>query len=143
MARIVDHLSVEDLGRRYRESADVCSARHFQAIWLLAQGRTFSDVASTTGLAQRWLEQLARLGAVVQRPDRRANLQAEAGKTPNVRTRETRSAPGARRRPLVTSTSSEVRQTQNCTPIDTLSRRCLGKSSRWWLWRRSKPNLET
>jgi transposase len=60
MARIVDHLSVEDLGRRYRESADVCSARQFQAIWLLAQGRTFSDVASTTGLAQRWLEQLAR-----------------------------------------------------------------------------------
>jgi transposase len=60
MARIVDHLSVEELGRRYRESADVCAARHFQAIWLLAQGRTFSDVASTTGLAQRWLEQLAR-----------------------------------------------------------------------------------
>ena len=60
MARIVDHLSVEDLGRRYRESADVCSARHFQAIWLLAQGRTFGDVAATTGMAQRWLEQLAR-----------------------------------------------------------------------------------
>ena len=53
MARIVAHLSVENLGRRYRESADVCSARHFQAIWLLAQGRTFGDVASTTGLAQR------------------------------------------------------------------------------------------
>jgi transposase len=60
MARIVDHLSVEDLGRRYRESGDVCSARHFQAIWLLAQGRTFGDVASTTGLARRWFEQLAR-----------------------------------------------------------------------------------
>jgi transposase len=60
MAFISDHLSVEDLGLRYRASADACSARHFQAIWLLAQGRTFSDVAATTGMARRWLEQLAR-----------------------------------------------------------------------------------
>jgi hypothetical protein len=60
MARIVDHLRVEDLAPRYRACADVCSTRHFQAIWLLAQGRTFSDVAATTGMAKRWLEQLAR-----------------------------------------------------------------------------------
>jgi transposase len=60
MAFISDHLSVADLGRRYRGSADACTARHFQAIWLLAQGRTFSDVAATTGMARRWLEQLAR-----------------------------------------------------------------------------------
>lgn len=60
MARIVEHLSVADLGRRYRECSDACSARHFQAIWLLAQGRSHADVATTTGLARRWVEQLAR-----------------------------------------------------------------------------------
>lgn len=60
MAFISAHLSVEDLGRRYRGCADACSARHFQVIWLLAQGRTFADVAAATGMARRWLEQLAR-----------------------------------------------------------------------------------
>lgn len=60
MAHIVDHLSVEELGARYRASADACLARHYQAIWLLAQGRRLSEVAATTGFVQRWLEQLAQ-----------------------------------------------------------------------------------
>lgn len=60
MATIVGHLSVEELGRRYRASEDACTARHFQAIWLLAQGSTLAEVASTTGMATRWLERLAR-----------------------------------------------------------------------------------
>lgn len=60
MAHIVDHLSVAELGRRARTSEDACLARHYQAIWLLAQGRRLSDVAATTGFVQRWLEQLAQ-----------------------------------------------------------------------------------
>ncbi len=40
MARIVGHLSVAELEARYRAAQDVTEARHFQAIWLLAQGRT-------------------------------------------------------------------------------------------------------
>ena len=40
MARIVDHLPVEALEARYRASHDATEARHLQAIWLLAQGRT-------------------------------------------------------------------------------------------------------
>ncbi len=60
MAHIADHLSVEELGKRYRLSEDACTARHYQAIWLLAQGQRLSDVAATTGLVQRWLEQLAQ-----------------------------------------------------------------------------------
>jgi transposase len=60
MARIVDHLSVAELGRRYRECSEARSARHFQAIWLLAQGRAFAEVAATTGMASRWVQQLAR-----------------------------------------------------------------------------------
>ncbi len=39
MARIVEHLSVAELERRYRAARDATEARHTQAIWLLAQGR--------------------------------------------------------------------------------------------------------
>lgn len=60
MAHIADHLSVEELGRRARTSGDACAARHYQAIWLLAQGRRVAEVAATTGFVPRWLEQLAQ-----------------------------------------------------------------------------------
>jgi transposase len=59
MTRIVEHLSVEALERRYRAAQDVTEARHTQAIWLLAQGRTVLDVAGVLAFAPRWVEQLA------------------------------------------------------------------------------------
>jgi transposase len=59
MTRIVEHLSVEALERRYRAAQDVTEARHTQAVWLLAQGRTVLDVASVLAFAPRWVEQLA------------------------------------------------------------------------------------
>jgi Winged helix-turn helix len=59
MTRIVEHLSVAELGRRYRAAQDVTEARHTQAIWLLAQGRTVLDVAGVLAFAPRWVEQLA------------------------------------------------------------------------------------
>src|SRR5919205_2575010 len=59
MARIVEHLSVAELEARYRAAREVTEARHFQAIWLLAQGRTFLEVAEVLALAPRWVEELA------------------------------------------------------------------------------------
>jgi hypothetical protein len=59
MTRIVEHLSVEELERRYRAAREVTEARHTQAIWLLAQGRTVLDVAGVLAFAPRWVEQLA------------------------------------------------------------------------------------
>ena len=59
MAHIVEHLSVEDLERRYRAAADVTEARHAQAIWLLAQGRSVLDVAGVLAFTPHWVEQLA------------------------------------------------------------------------------------
>jgi hypothetical protein len=38
MAHVADHLSIEDLEDRYRSCVDACSGRHYQTIWLLAQG---------------------------------------------------------------------------------------------------------
>jgi transposase len=59
MARIVEHLSVAELEARYRAARDVTEARHFQAIWLLAQGRTFLEAAEVLAFVPRWLEELA------------------------------------------------------------------------------------
>ena len=59
MARIVEHLSVEELEARYRAARDVTEARHFQAIWLLAQGRTVLEVSEVLAFVPRWVTQLA------------------------------------------------------------------------------------
>ena len=59
MARIVDHLSVEQLEARYRAARAVTEARHTQAIWLLAQGRTVLEVGEVMAFAPRWVEELA------------------------------------------------------------------------------------
>jgi transposase len=59
MARIVEHLPVEELEARYRAARDATEARHHQAIWLLAQGRTFLEVAQVLAFVPRWVEELA------------------------------------------------------------------------------------
>src|SRR5918999_651381 len=59
MARIVEHLPVEELEARYRAARDATEARHLQAIWLLAQGRTVLEVAEVLSFVPRWVTQLA------------------------------------------------------------------------------------
>ncbi len=59
MAHIVEHLSVGELEARYRAAQDATEARHLQAIWLLAQGRTFLEVAEVLAFVPHWVEQLA------------------------------------------------------------------------------------
>jgi len=59
MARIVGHLPAEELEARYRTARDATEARHFQAIWLLAQGRTVLEVAEVLAFVPRWVTQLA------------------------------------------------------------------------------------
>jgi transposase len=60
MARIVGHLPVEELEARYRAARDPTAARHFQAIWLLAHGRTILEVAEVLAFVPRWVAQLAQ-----------------------------------------------------------------------------------
>ena len=87
MARISEHLSVSELGRRYRECSDAVTARHFQAIWLLAQGRSFAEVAAIAGLAKRWVEQLAeRYNA--HGPDALGDLRRDNGTSARILTPE-------------------------------------------------------
>ena len=58
MAQVVGHLRLEELQAGYRGSGGATLARHFQVIWLLAQGRTCAEVAKLTSFALRWVEQL-------------------------------------------------------------------------------------
>jgi hypothetical protein len=60
MARIVEHLPIEELEARYRAAEAVTEARHTQAIRPLAQGRTFLEVAEVLAFVPRRVEQLAR-----------------------------------------------------------------------------------
>jgi transposase len=87
MARIVGHLPVAELEARYRAARDATEARHFQAIWLLAQGRTVLEVSEVLAFVPRWVEELAArynasgpeaLGDQRRRNGRAATLLTEA-----------------------------------------------------------------
>ena len=58
MAEVAGHLSLAEVQAGYRDSRAATLARHYQVIWLLAQGRSCAEVAQLTSLARRWVEQL-------------------------------------------------------------------------------------
>ena len=80
MAEVAGHLSVAELGERFRAAADARSARHVQAIGLLAKGH---EVASTTAFGVRWVEKLlARYNA--GGPDALGDLRRRNGTRPTI-----------------------------------------------------------
>src|SRR5208337_3464562 len=87
MTTIAAHLSVEALRDRYVSSSDVCAARHFQTIWLLAKGHTVAEVSEMTSFGSRWIEQLVvRYNA--EGPDALGDLRRRNGSTARVLTPE-------------------------------------------------------
>ncbi len=104
MARMVGHLSVEELEARYRAARDVTEARHFQAIWLLAQGRTVLEVSEVLAVLEvsevlafvpRWVTQLAaRYNA--SGPEALGDARRRNGKPASLLTEEVLSALAAR-----------------------------------------------
>ena len=58
MTHVAGHQSLAELQAGYRTSGDATLARHYQVIWLLAQGRSCAETSALTGFARRWVEQL-------------------------------------------------------------------------------------
>src|SRR3954467_8778039 len=83
MARVADHLSVEDLEARLRSAQDPTATRHVQVIWLFARGHTIADVAAVTSFVPRWIEQLlARYNA--HGPEALGDVRRRNGSAPSV-----------------------------------------------------------
>ena len=57
---IPPHLPVAELEQRYRKATDPVASRHWQMVWLLAQGWTGQQVAASTGYSTRWIGQVAQ-----------------------------------------------------------------------------------
>ena len=51
-------INLAELQAGYRTSSAATRARHYQVIWLLAQGYSTAEVARLTGFVRRWVEQL-------------------------------------------------------------------------------------
>src|SRR3954453_6600474 len=87
VAEMAGHLSVAELGERFRAAADARSGRQGQAIWLLAKGHAVAEVASTTAFGVRWVEKLlARYNA--GGPDALGDLRRRNGTKPTILTPE-------------------------------------------------------
>lgn len=52
---LAPHLSVDDLGHRYRQSRDPVERTHWHMLWLIAQGRHCPAVAAMLGYGEDWV----------------------------------------------------------------------------------------
>src|SRR5712664_2276701 len=54
------HLSVDELERRYRAAKEPNERTWWQLLWLLAQGRTATELCAVTGYRAYWIGQIAK-----------------------------------------------------------------------------------
>lgn len=54
------HLSVAELERRYRTAKEPNERTWWQILWLLAQGRTATELSKVTGYRAYWIGQIAK-----------------------------------------------------------------------------------
>ncbi len=63
MARYISlepHLTIEELGGRYRSTSDPVERSRWHFLWLLARGLTAKVIASITGYSAYWIGRIAR-----------------------------------------------------------------------------------
>jgi len=58
--KLLPHLSAEVLENRYRSAKDPVERSHYQIVWLIARGRTTSEVMEVTGYGRTWIQKLSR-----------------------------------------------------------------------------------
>ena len=54
------HLGAAELARRYRAARDPVERTHYQIVWLLARGKTTTEVMAATGYSRSWVQEVAR-----------------------------------------------------------------------------------
>ena len=54
------HLSVDELERRYRAAKEPNERTWWQLLWLLARGRTATELSAVTGYRAYWIGQIAK-----------------------------------------------------------------------------------
>jgi transposase len=59
-AAVADHHALDALEHRYRSARDPVERTHWQAIWLVAGGRTCAETAAIVGYSLTWLRTLIR-----------------------------------------------------------------------------------
>lgn len=60
LSRVEPHLTVDELGERFRTCGNAVEKIHWQVIWLRAQGRSSSEVAEICGYNRDWVHRLVR-----------------------------------------------------------------------------------
>lgn len=58
--KLLPHLSTEELEQRYRNAQDPVERSHYQIAWLIAFGKTTTEVMEVTGYSRGWIQQLSR-----------------------------------------------------------------------------------
>ena len=57
---LVNHCTEQELQKHYRQSKNVVQSRQYHVIWLLAKGKTTSQVQEITGYSRTWIYQLVQ-----------------------------------------------------------------------------------
>ncbi len=58
--KLEPHLNSKELEGLYRGARDPILRSHYQIVWLIAQGKTTSQVMEVTGYSRDWIQKLAR-----------------------------------------------------------------------------------
>ena len=54
------HLTTDELERRYRQARDPVERSHYQILWLVSQGHLTRDVAAATGYSATWIRTMCQ-----------------------------------------------------------------------------------
>lgn len=58
--KLEPHLTPDELKERFRTIKDPSERSHFQALWLISQGKTQAETAQLVGFCERWVQEIVK-----------------------------------------------------------------------------------
>lgn len=58
--KVENHLSVEELGFRFKHCADSVEKGHWHVVWLIARGKLTEEVSDMLGISAHWVRQIVK-----------------------------------------------------------------------------------